>query len=175
MAETHQEVSYRIDRDGLLTAFNPHWDRFAAANGSPDLAGKKIRGRLLWSFIHDPETRHAHHTLIHRARARGGLSKLPFRCDSPALRRYMDMDILPLDDGGIEYRCRTLRMEPRASIPLTAPGRDASGPLLRMCSGCTRVELGDNRWVEIEEAVAPRGLLSQEYFRGLPVRSAIAA
>lgn len=158
------EVIYRIDRDGLLTDFNPQWDRFAAANGSPELSRRKIRRRLLWSFIQDPETRHAHHTLIDRARARRGLIDLPFRCDSPALRRYMEMDILPLDDGGIEYRCRTLRTETRPAMPLDARATEASAAFVRMCSWCKQVDLGGDRWVEIEEAVGPLGLLSRERF-----------
>ena len=164
MAAAQEEVIYRIDRNGLLTALNPQWDRFAADNGCPDLAARKIRGRLLWSCIDDPETRHAHHTLLERARARGGITGLPFRCDSPTLRRYMEMDIMPLEDGGAEYRCRALRSETRARMALIGPSEATSGQLMRMCSWCKRVDLGENNWVEIEDAVAPLGLLLQKQF-----------
>lgn len=155
------EVIYQIDKDDLLVLFNNQWNAFATDNGSPHLLGEKVLKLPLWEFIHDAETRHLHETLLKKVRANKiAISKLPFRCDAPALRRFMEMDILPLADGSIEYRCRTLRTERREPIPLTAADEQGGEYFLRMCSWCKKVDVEKNTWLEIEQAVTLLGLMS---------------
>lgn len=148
------EVIYRIDPAGHLIQFNDQWDLFARDNATPQLVQGRITGQTLWNFIQDPETRHLHQTLVQRAKTRGHPLVLPFRCDAPALRRFMEMEIVPLADGGTEYRCRTLKTETRAAIELLAPKLEQRDPLrmLRMCSWCNKVAVAD-LWQEVEHAI----------------------
>ena len=147
-----EDIVYRIDRCDRLTYVSPSWDAFAAANGGGAAAAGKVQGRTLWDFINDAETRHLHRVLVKRVREGRIIEGLPFRCDSPAQRRYMTMDLRPLDNKGVEYRSRLLQVEPREAMP---PQRSSlpSEELLRMCSWCQRVSDDNGEWREIEQVV----------------------
>ncbi|MFA7268836.1 MAG: hypothetical protein WC073_05790 [Sterolibacterium sp.] len=161
MRHEPSDVVYRLDKDDLLVFFNDQWDSFAEDNGSPDLIGKNIDKRPIWDFIHDAETRHLHETLLKKARSGKRGLNVPFRCDAPGLRRFMDMDISLLDDGKIEYRCRTIRTEVREPVPLTPGNLKAGQSFLRMCSWCKKIDAGNDYWLEIEEAIKVLGLFSE--------------
>jgi hypothetical protein len=149
------EVRYRIDAHDTLVGFSRAWDDFARANAGPELVARKARGRPLWRFIHDADTRHLHRRLLEVVRAGRALWRLPFRCDAPDLRRHMEMDIVPLAGGHVEYRCRLLRAEPRAPVPVDYA---ATGRLVKMCSWCKRVETAPGVWKELEAAIRELGL-----------------
>lgn len=101
----HDEIVYQIDEKDLLIFVNDHWDSFAEANGSRNLVGLNLYKQPIWNFIQDIETKHLHQTLLKKVRTDNAILDLPFRCDSPTLRRFMQMNIAPLADGGVEYRC----------------------------------------------------------------------
>lgn len=161
MNDSEPDLVYRIDRNDLLVGFNRQWNHFARDNGAPGLLREKSYKKPLWSFIHDVETRHVHQTLLNKVRLGKAIKGLPFRCDSPALRRFMKMDILPLADGKIEYRCRTIRTETREAVPINSANAGNGESLLRMCSWCKKVDAGNDKWVEIENAISLLGLFTQ--------------
>jgi hypothetical protein len=81
---------------------------------------------------------------------------VPFRCDSPELRRDMTMEIVPLEGGLLEFRCHLDKAEPRAAVPTTFEETDPSRPaLILSCSWCKRIKTADG-WLEIEAFVAER-------------------
>lgn len=148
------EVRYRVDAMDRLVAFDDPWDAFAIANGAPELAGGAVTGWKLWAFIAEADTRSLHKALLARVRADGAVTALPFRCDSPELRRFMEMDLVPLADGAVEYRCRTLRTEARAPVAALDPARRGQPEaFIRMCSWCKQVEVAPGRWDEVEAAI----------------------
>ena len=161
MPDCQSEVVYRIDLNDCLVFFNDQWDRFALENDGSHLTSDKINQRPIWDFIHDAETRHLHEMLLRRVRANHPIAKLPFRCDSPSLRRYMEMDIVPLVDGKIEYRCRVLKTQSRKPVPVISAHAQEGMPLLRVCSWCKKVDVGHNSWLEVEEAIGSLGLFSK--------------
>lgn len=165
MKHIKNEVVYRIDQNDFLIFFNAGWDLFAEENDSSHLIGENICKRSIWGFIHDRETRHLHEALLHKVRSDRTILKLPFRCDSPALRRFMEMDILPLGEGRVEYRCRMIKIEAREPVPvLTGVGGES---FLRMCSWCKKVDVGGNSWFEIEDAIKILGLFLKDTLPGI--------
>jgi len=162
MTNRDGEVIYRIDGNDALIEMNEQWDAFAIRNKSPHLVQQNVMRCNLWTFIQDPETRHLHKTLVYRVRAKKKILNLPFRCDSPALRRFMEMDLLPLARGVVEFHCRTIKTEPRDAVALLVPGRPAGQDLIRMCSWCKKVDVGAGHWVEIEQAVASLRLFERD-------------
>lgn len=161
-SELAEEVRYSINSDDLLIEFNTGWDSFAKANDSPHLLGERIIRRSLWDFISGPETAQVHQALLRKVRAGKSPLRLPFRCDSPALRRHMELNMAQRDNGVIEYRCRLLKTEERTPAPPLPVSRKPSlTPCTRMCSWCNRVDAGGT-WLEIEEAVAKMGLLDDD-------------
>ena len=159
----HDEgVIYTIDEQNHLTYVNSGWDKFALENDAAHLEHEKVLNRPLWDFIENAETRHIHQVLAERVRKNQAALKFPFRCDSPSVPRYMNMQIIPQAEGAITYSCTVERIERRAPLLLEEMKTWKSRKLLRMCSWCKKVDIGDNKWMEIEPAIKHLQLLEQK-------------
>jgi hypothetical protein len=130
---------------------------FAQANGAPGLA-EAATGISLWSAVAGDETSLLWRELIARVRADVDVS-IPYRCDSPGLRRQLQMQLTSLPDGGVEFVSTFSSADERDPVALLA-SRYGTGEPIRACSWCRRIDAGG--YVEIEEAVARLGLLEQE-------------
>lgn len=152
-----ERVTYRIDVNDVIIAVGDDWAAFARRNNAPALDADTI-GRSLWDFVEGDTTRFVYRALL--ARVRSGQSiTFGYRCDAPALRRYMQMTMRPVGEGGVEFESTTVRVEPRAPVIATAAAPHTDGPLVRMCSWCNRVEYGGT-WGELEAAAEPLGLFA---------------
>lgn len=153
-------TTYTIDAHDRLIRVNAAWHDFALANDSPGLASDRVLGRTLWDCITAAEVRLIYRELCQRARHRGTPLTLPFRCDAPDRRRLMRLTIRPLSRsdqrGFLEFRAELDEEQPRHPVDVLY-GQRTDGGLLRMCSWCKRVDLG--QWLELEEAVAGRGIM----------------
>jgi hypothetical protein len=107
-------------------------------------------GTSLWEWISDRTTRHLLSMVLERLRTAQVAITLPYRCDTPDLRLYMEADLIPLANGHIEIASRTLSSEPR-SIAKLIKVNSATEELLRICSWCMRIHIGE--WVQPELAI----------------------
>jgi hypothetical protein len=82
-------LTYAIDHDDRLVKVDDGYYSFAEANGW-DGAGSSL-GRSLWDFVAGEEMRKLQRMLLRRLRGEARGVELPFRCDSPAARREMDI------------------------------------------------------------------------------------
>ena len=162
-----ETIEYRIDHQGVIVHVSDSWTQFALDNGSPDIVSERVVGKLLLSFISDLETRYLYRVILDKVRTKGVPVVVTLRCDSPSLRRFLQLTISPLPSQAIQFLSHTLRTEPRESVPLLDPNRKHSNELLRMCSWCKQVLLPNNRWVEVEEAVAELELFCLAVLPGL--------
>ncbi|MGC8827572.1 MAG: PAS domain-containing protein, partial [Anaerolineae bacterium] len=144
---------YQIDAGDVITTVNDAWDEFALENEAPHLTGQGVIGRSLWDFIAGEETRHLYRILFQRVREGKRPISIPFRCDAPDCRRYMEMQMIPDNAGGITFANRVLRVERRPAVRLLEQGAPRSPDFVTMCGWCKRVRLPDDRWVEVEEAI----------------------
>jgi hypothetical protein len=140
-------VVYRVNARDELTFLNAEWGRFAAANGGDALTPERVLGRPLWGFVADLATGQLYRDLLARVRA-GRPARFPFRCDSPGVRRRMEMEVLPAGGGAVEFHAHTLAEAPRPPQPLLDPAVPRTDELLRSCGWCRRidVEAGGRRW-----------------------------
>jgi hypothetical protein len=76
-----------------------------------------------------------------------------FRCDAPEYRRHMEMTIARRDGGELQFETRIVREEERRRQQLLDWRAPRAGGLLRICGWCKRVDVGEGRWGEVEEAV----------------------
>lgn len=150
---------HSVDASGRILAVNDEWVQFALENGAPQLARSAVAGRALWDFIEDKETRHLSRLLLEKARRSGKAITLPYRCDSPDFKRYMEMEIVPVEGGAVEFRSRALRIEKRVPVALIDIDAPRSSGFLTICSWCTRART-ERGWVELDEAVRALGLFS---------------
>ena len=146
-------ASYCIDQNDNLCNFGESWDAFAFANASHDMTGGLLEGRSLWDFIANRETRKIYQTLYTRVRDTGAPSEINFRCDSPVLKRNMELVIEPWGD----YLLHTSRLVSETPRPLNhlftqAITQDPHDAYLIMCSWCKRVKL-DEAWFDSDIAM----------------------
>jgi hypothetical protein len=160
MLPSSDPVIYHLDAQAHIVYVNDSWARFARQAGAEALSESKVIGRSLWSFIKDPAVRHIYKILYDRILSGSRPSiRLNFRCDTPDIRRFMEMELKPLAAGGgrIEVSCRTLREEARSSVEVTNT-QASSAQLLTMCSICKGVHDSEgSSWQEIEDVLRQHG------------------
>lgn len=174
--ETKDTVRYELDGDDRIVFVNEAWSAFALANGAPHLSGDAVLGRLLWDFIADDSTRQAYRTVMTCVRD-GDQSRFGYRCDSPDVRRYMEMTITTCPGGTLLFESVTQQVIPRArSLTLpTVGGRAQDAPalpdranagdvLIRSCGWCNRVD-AHAIWMELEPGLAELGLAGDDAAR----------
>ena len=142
----------QVDGGGLIRHVNEAWLRFGREN---QLGDRPLLGRGLFEFITDLPTQQLYQSLLEHVRRSGRPVRFAFRCDSPSLRRFMEMQMSLLPKDGVEFRSRLLRTEARKPVSLLDPTVPRSPQLIRMCAWCKQVAVPD--WVEVECALARTG------------------
>ena len=158
--DIHSLFVYRINASDRLIFVNEDWLEFARENQAEGLTRENVLNRSLWDFVTDPETQHIYELVFERVRSGGFGVTLPYRCDSPDRRRFMELEVTPLPAGSLQIVSRLLREEMRETIRLLEPKSVARGEILSMCGWCKRIRVGDNTWLEVEEAVAEMDLFA---------------
>lgn len=143
----------KIDKNDEIIYINNHWKSFARENDASDLISKSIMGQSIWKFVCDHETIFIYQTLITKARETGLLYRVPFRCDSPNCRRFMEIEIIPLEDGNVGLRSYVVKTEFRDHVRLLDSTVPRSDNFIRMCSYCKKVFVSNSGWFEVEEAI----------------------
>jgi hypothetical protein len=149
-------ISYTLDKAGVIVAVNNKWDEFARDNDGEKILSGKIIGKKLDQFIHGDVTRMFVRAMIMSARTLKRPVYRPYRCDSPQLKRFMEMTVLPQDAGTVEVIHRQLHSEPIVNKFSIRAAPEGSGSILssfiKRCSLCNRVK-AKGIWSEIDEAV----------------------
>lgn len=150
---------HTIDASGKIAAVKDEWVAFARENGAPELVREAVVGRSIWEYMVGRETRHISRLLLEKVRLTGKSLSIPYRCDSPDLRRYMEMEIVPAECGSVEFRSRLLKLERRDPVRLLDPCAARGNEFLTICSWCRRARTALG-WVELDEAVKTLELFS---------------
>lgn len=145
---------HQIEADDTLSWVNDAWLDFARQNHALHLTRETVLEQSLWDFITEATTQHFYKIIVGRVRNLRRVLELRYRCDSPAKRRYMRMEVRPLDQGRIQFCNWILREEIRPALELLASPAQTGGSLVVMCSWCKKVqEPAALQWLETEEAV----------------------
>lgn len=155
---------YRIDADDRICFVDDEWLAFAQQNAAAELEADAILGHSLWDFIAGMETRHLYGVVFDAVREQLIAKTIPFRCDSPTCRRYMELVVAPLADRGLAINSSLLREEIRPYVPILDVGVPRTDEFLSICSWCKQVLLPEQRWVDVELAVSRLDL-----FEGRPL------
>ncbi len=152
-ARDTREFVYRVDAADRITSVNKPWGEFAAENKAAELSPNAVRGRPLWDFIANPEVRCLYELLFRKVRKSRKPVMIPFRCDSPSRRRFMQLVVSPELGDTLEIVSRIIREEKRATVALLDVAQPRSDKTLEICSWCKLVRLTDTHWVEVEVAL----------------------
>ncbi len=158
---THTHYGYRIDRSDHIIEVDDAWLTFAAGNDAAGLDRSHVVGRSIWDFVHGEATRHLYQLVFDSVRSRHRPVTLPFRCDSPDQRRYMELLVAPAEGGDLLLAGVLLRIEVRPAVALLSAHRRARSGIVTLCSWCKRVRLEDGSWAEVERAVEVMGLFDE--------------
>lgn len=153
-------IAYRIDDSDIIVYVDDNWDSFARSNDAPTLTAEAVLGHSLSDFITDPAIRHLYDLLFAQARQRQKLLSVPLRCDSPDLRRYLELTIQPNAANYLSLYSRTLRVEPRDPVALLDSQTERCDKFVIICSWCKKVAVED-QWYEIEAATIHLNLLAE--------------
>ncbi|MEM9300807.1 MAG: hypothetical protein AAGE01_01770 [Pseudomonadota bacterium] len=123
------------------------WDAFAAANKGDAALSDRIVGRPLREFISGDSTQMWVNALIAYARLLDKPVRRDYRCDSPTEKRYMSMEITPLEDERLRVENRLLRTEDLGGeLNFVTAGADGER-FTQRCSICNKLRVHDV-WVE---------------------------
>lgn len=146
-------VIYRVNSKDEIIWLNEEWSDFAKENMAANYSPSYFLGKSIISFIAGRETKHLYQVIMDRVRKSKLNAAFPFRCDSPTIRRFMNMLITPHENFELEFRSQILKIEFRDPVNLLDSTISRSDSLIRMCSWCKKVFVHDSDWVEVEEAV----------------------
>jgi hypothetical protein len=151
---------YHLDNQNRIVQVSPNWDAFALANDAPEVCARKVLNRPLMDFLAGFETKHLYDIMLNKVRRTQNHVTVPFRCDAPALRRFMELTMRPREGGGIEFQTVILREEARTPTILLDRGSRRSGGPVSMCAWCKKVNV-QAEWLEVEDAVAKLQLFQE--------------
>ncbi len=139
--------TYWLDDIGTIVQLGSSWDQFLQDNGGSGCSSCEVLGKSIWGFIHDDPTRMWLDTLITLAKLQKKPVERPYRCDSPHIRRFMRMHIVPEDSRLIRIEHIILKEEARVSRAEMYGAHDRAATYCRRCSVCCRVDI-DGEWTE---------------------------
>jgi hypothetical protein len=150
-------LTYAIDDEDRLVKVDDGYYRFAEENGWSEVGASL--GRSLWDFISGEELTKLQRMLLRRLRSEVRSVELPFRCDSPDLRREMMVRIVAHASGRSVLFAAFMESEEARDVrqPMLDPNATRNEETLTMCGWCDRF-LIDGEWVEIEVVAERLGL-----------------
>ncbi len=143
--------AYSLDASDTIVATGDGWRAFARANGAPEL--ENVIGHCVWEYVAGRTTQELYSVIFHRVRKRQEKLTLPFRCDSPDVFRFMELDIAPGEADSLQLVGRLLREQQRPHFAVLDRLTSRSSSILRMCSVCKRVQLEGIAWMDADKAV----------------------
>ena len=152
---TFQSLSYRIDASDVIVFTDATWMEFARLNG---LAEPNVLGSLLWTHITDSTTANLYQAIVERVRVARQAARVTFRCDAPAERRFMLLEIEPEEGGAVLFRSTTRETQSRPRMPILDAALPRNDEFVTMCGWCKRI-LVAGQWLEVETAVEQLRLL----------------
>lgn len=147
-----REFAYRISADNRIESVNPDWLSFARENSAPLLTTEAVVGRSLFRFLASTSVRYLYQLIIDRTRRSQRTIVIPFRCDGPSVRRFMELSISPCANGNVQFVGRMIREESRTTVSLLDASITRTNEYVAMCSWCKRVEVS-GEWLEVEQAL----------------------
>jgi len=143
----HAPIVYWIDRKMEITAVAGPWDQFARENDGADMASSSVLGRSIWAFVTGDPARMWVEALFQLATVTGRMVERPYRCDSPDLKRFMRMRVIPEGAGVLRVEHELLRTEKQQRAVIIRPVGNLRASGLMRCSVCGRINKGES-WRE---------------------------
>ena len=141
-------IVYLLDDKNRIVSVSGPWDEFADENDGVNVHAADVTGRSIWSFILGDVTRMWLNTAFQFARVQAESIERDYRCDSPDLKRYMRMRIVPNGTGILRIEHETLATEEReAPVHIRSGSANSIYKIRSRCSFCGCIKDGEE-WEE---------------------------
>ena len=168
--DNQTSVIYRINSRDEIIFVNDIWDQFAVLNKSFSVIGSKILGRPIWEFMSDLTTHNIYLEMVKKAR-RGEPVRFKFRCDSPDMRRLLEMQITLVENEQIQFESKTIMAEMRSFQRFFSIDTPRSEQMISVCSWCNRLNNGKDFWWEVEDAINILGIFEKDKLPNISYRT----
>ncbi len=161
MTTAARTIVYAIDGNDHLLKVGEGWREFAVENdGIATLYPESVIGNSLWDYIKGDSLKQIYRELIGRVRGRDRSIEFEYRCDSPKLKRFMQMQIVGnVTDETVTFFSGTLKVEPQTYI-LQWSAAHRGDQQLKRCSICNLIQTPNMQWEELETALRDHQLLN---------------
>ncbi|NRA68179.1 MAG: prolyl oligopeptidase family serine peptidase [Pseudobacteriovorax sp.] len=147
-------MRYLIDSKDRLVSLNEEWVAFATTNSGQGVAAESdVIGRRIWDFFSSEELKSVYRWIFQKVRKTEQPFSLPFRCDSPSMRRMMSLEVEHQGNGYLAITTRLDQSISRSPLSLLDVNASRTAESIDICSMCRRVNLGHNHWVEAEDII----------------------
>lgn len=159
---------YSIDALNRIVFANAAWLGFmrgepGTSNAHRDeLTIQSVIGRPIWEFVEGTQVRQLWEVLYQRVRAVGAPVFVAMRCDTPSLRRVIDLELHPLSDRSIQHVYECVWSEARPAVALLDPAYPRDDRSLLSCAWCSRIQVRIGAWEEIEDAQLALQILAMQ-------------
>jgi len=165
--QDERKFTYWVNQADRIVEVNQDWRDFAAENKAEKLTSDEVIGASIWGFICDIQTEHLYRAMLQKVRETGVSITVPFRCDAPDRRRFMQLTISRLNESVLELSSRILRQERREPVRLMAVSASRSAQTIVCCGWCKKIKLPSNAWVEVEDAIQKLNLFDAPLLPGI--------
>jgi hypothetical protein len=93
---------------------------------------KILSAHLYVHHISDRETRHLYKLILQKVRKNKQQVVFSFRCDSPEKRRFLELKVMPKDDGSGDFISKIVKTVIRESVHLLRADIERSDEFIRM-------------------------------------------
>ena len=164
MEQKHNSKTYghRVDKNDNIVGVSENWQSFAEENLGAACIPEKIIGSSLWDHIRDTETKHLYEIILQKVREYHRQATFSFRCDSPEIRRFLKLSVVPLADGAVDFISQRIKTEVRKPVELLRSGIERSDEFIKICSMCKKIAISETGWAEVEIAVQEMKFFERE-------------
>jgi hypothetical protein len=145
---------YTLDENNCFLDYDQNFLKFAYENDwSSPTKPEHLIGTSIFDEIDGIETKYLYQLLFEKCREGKSIGPITFRCDAPSKRRFCELWLDPLPKDHINVISKVIREEKRDTVREFMHNIEKSDKFIRMCSMCKKVDVGDDKWVEVEEAI----------------------
>ncbi|ATX82724.1 hypothetical protein Ga0123462_1882 [Mariprofundus ferrinatatus] len=165
MASDGDVFELTIDKNNIIKHVNDAWLDFANSCNSLLANKSKVLDKPLFTFIDGEMVKNLYLNILLRVRSSEKAFVYKFRCDSPSVRRLLEMKISPLDKQDILFTSCIIKSEHREPVSMLDCSLPRNNEVVFICSICKKIELDCHEWIEIEEALSKDDLFCRD---GIP-------
>lgn len=154
--------SYTIDGNDRVISVCENWNSFGCIHGAGEGSlGSSMLNQSIWSLIACDDTVHLYQILVERVRELKMSAHIPIRCDSSGVRNILNLEVSSGAGRNVTFKTQGTGTTQEDSLPLPVSKRVRGDKLLRLCSYCRKIDLGNGQWEEVEVVLARMNLSDQ--------------